>query len=82
MGTKSLVEVDSKSIVEMEVGNVIEYENDSADPFVQALYRDLEIRLQEYEIEGSDVERLKFSDLKSEIIMAVAITAFLISVVI
>lgn len=82
MGAKSLVEMDSKSIVEIKERKIIEYENASDDPFVRALYRDLEIRLEDYEAEGSDVERLKFSDLKSEIIMAVAITAFLISVVI
>lgn len=59
----------------------IQEEMESQDPFVRVLYRDLENRLQSYESEGSGIERLKFSDLKAEIVMAVAITVFLVSVI-
>lgn len=73
--------MESKSVAEMEVRSLIKDESESEDPFVKALYRDLEQRLQDYEAEGSNIERLKLSDLKAEVIMAVAITGFLISVI-
>lgn len=59
----------------------IQNEIESDDPFVRVLYKDLEDRIQIYEQEGSGIDRLKISDLKTELIMALIITGFLISVV-
>ena len=59
----------------------IQSEIESDDPFVRVLYKDLEDRIQIYEQEGSGIDRLKISDLKTEVIMALIITGFLISVV-
>lgn len=67
---------------DVEIEDFIEKEMISDDPFVKTLYKDLEIRIQEYELQGSGIEKLKLSDLKAEIVMATAITAFLVSVII
>lgn len=75
----SSLEVEVKDV---EVEDFIQKEMNSDDPFVKILYRDLETRIGEYERDGSGIEKLKLSDLKAEIVMATAITAFLISVII
>jgi len=71
---KSLVKISqNESFIQSEI--------ESDDPFVRVLYKDLEDRIQIYEQEGSGIDRLKISDLKTELIMALIITGFLISVV-
>lgn len=82
MGTKTAMELETEIMVGTKNESFIQNEIDSDDPFVKVLYKDLESRLQEFETKGSDVERLKLSDLKAEIVMAIAITGFLISVII
>lgn len=81
MGTK-IAELEKEISVDAKKESFIQSEINSDDPFVKVLYRDLEDRLQEYEAEGSGMEKLKLSDLKVEIVMTIAITGFLISVII
>ena len=81
MGTK-VAELEKEISVDANKESFIQSEINSDDPFVKVLYRDLEDRLQQYETEGSGMEKLKLSDLKAEFIMALAITGFLISVII
>lgn len=80
MGTESIV-LERELVLETPKESFIQNEMASDNPFVRVLYRDLEERLQTYETEGPGIERLRLSDLIAELIMAIAITGFLISVI-
>lgn len=77
----NIIKLKKNAAVQSQNKSFIQGEIESDDPFVRVLYKNLEDRIQLYESEGSGIERLKFSDLKTELIIALMITGFLISVI-
>ncbi|MGE5702089.1 MAG: hypothetical protein ACM32O_06140 [Clostridia bacterium] len=51
----------------------------STDPFIRTLYTELYDRVEEFEKEGSNMERVSFSDAILPLVMMVGIIIFLLT---